>query len=140
MLSLEAAREMQQRSIRCESRSRFSQVYGKDGTGLSQRRPEGTGSAERASRETIMSDIIIECLGYLASILVFAAFYMKTMTPLRCVAILSNVAFVSYGGWLELWPIVILHSLMFPLTTIRLILISQMLKEMQAARKHTLDV
>ncbi len=140
MLSLEAAREMQQRSIRCESRSRFSQVYGKYGTGFLQRRPEDIGSAERANRETIMSDIIIESLGYLASTLVFAAFYMKTMTPLRCVAILSNVAFVSYGGWLELWPIVILHSLMLPLNTIRLIRIRQMLKEIRAARTQTVDV
>ena len=42
-----------------------------------------------------------ELVGYLASALVFATFYMKTMMPLRAVAIASNVAFISYGtaGW-----------------------------------------
>ena len=38
-----------------------------------------------------------ELVGYLASALVFATFYMKTMMPLRAVAIASNVAFISYG-------------------------------------------
>ena len=33
-----------------------------------------------------------ELVGYLASALVFATFYMKTMMPLRAVAIASNVA------------------------------------------------
>ncbi|HSI01693.1 MAG TPA: hypothetical protein VLA02_13905 [Reyranella sp.] len=36
-----------------------------------------------------------EVFGYIASVLVFAAFYMKTMLPLRVVAIGSNIAFIS---------------------------------------------
>ena len=40
-----------------------------------------------------------EPLGYLASTLVFATFWMRTMLPLRLVAIASNVAFAGYG-WL----------------------------------------
>ena len=39
----------------------------------------------------------VELSGYLASALVFLAFYMKTMIPLRVVGILSNVAFMTYG-------------------------------------------
>ena len=40
-----------------------------------------------------------EPLGYIASALVFATFWMQTMLPLRVVAIASNVAFAGYG-WL----------------------------------------
>jgi hypothetical protein len=35
----------------------------------------------------------IEAAGYLASALVLATFCMKTMIPLRCAAVCSNVAF-----------------------------------------------
>jgi hypothetical protein len=34
--------------------------------------------------------------GWFASALVFATFFMKTMIPLRLVAITSNIAFMSY--------------------------------------------
>ena len=50
-----------------------------------------------------------ELVGYLASALVFATFYMKTMMPLRAVAIASNVAFISYGYVGGMAPILILH-------------------------------
>jgi hypothetical protein len=50
-----------------------------------------------------------ELVGYLASALVFATFYMKTMMPLRGVAIASNVAFISYGYVGGMAPILILH-------------------------------
>lgn len=38
-----------------------------------------------------------EIFGYIASALVFATFYMRTMLPLRCVAIASNLAFITYA-------------------------------------------
>jgi len=38
---------------------------------------------------------IVQALGYLASALVFAAFYMRTMLPLRMLAIASNVVFLA---------------------------------------------
>ena len=38
-----------------------------------------------------------ELAGYTASMLVFLAFYIKTMIPLRIVGIASNVAFITYA-------------------------------------------
>jgi CRP/FNR family transcriptional regulator, cyclic AMP receptor protein len=38
-----------------------------------------------------------DAVGYVASLLVFCTFYMRTMLPLRVVAIASNVAFMIYG-------------------------------------------
>lgn len=61
-----------------------------------------------------------EAAGYLASALVFMTFYMKTMTPLRVVAILSNIAFITYAIIEGLLPVLILHLSLFPLNVIRL--------------------
>lgn len=87
-----------------------------------------------------MSDTVILSLGYLASVLVFATFYMKTMVPLRCVAMASNVTFLTYGAWLHLWPIVILHAMMLPLNGIRLMQIRRMLVDLRAARTEEIDL
>ena len=62
----------------------------------------------------------VELSGYIASLLVFVAFYMKMMIPLRIVAILSNVAFIMYGLGGRLYPVLILHTILLPLNVIRL--------------------
>ena len=58
--------------------------------------------------------------GYGASSLVIAAFCMKDILYLRAVAILSNVAFLTYGIALGLEPIWILHGILLPLNCWRL--------------------
>ena len=60
-----------------------------------------------------------EFVGYLASALVFATFYMKTLTPMRLVAIASNVAFIGYGYLGEMHPILVLHAVLLPLNVWR---------------------
>jgi CRP-like cAMP-binding protein len=45
---------------------------------------------------------------------------MKTMIPLRVVAITSNVAFIIYAIEGQLYPVLILHSVLLPLNYIRL--------------------
>lgn len=58
--------------------------------------------------------------GYIASVLVFATFCMKTIVPLRLVAIASNVFFVLYGFLENLVPVILLHIFLLPLNIIRL--------------------
>lgn len=60
-----------------------------------------------------------EIIGYIASGLVFLTFCMKTMMPLRLVAIASNVAFLAYGAAHGLVPILVLHALLLPLNAFR---------------------
>lgn len=62
----------------------------------------------------------IDIVGWLAGSLVLAAFYVKTMLPLRGVAIASNVAFIGYGLMAHAMPILVLHSLLLPLNLLRL--------------------
>lgn len=61
-----------------------------------------------------------ETWGYAASTLVLATFCMKRMVPLRIIAICSNFAFLTYGLFLHLLPIVVLHSLLVPINLRRL--------------------
>lgn len=65
--------------------------------------------------------------GWLASLLVFSAFFMQTMLPLRLTAVGSNVGFITYallgldyGIFGRLYPILVLHSCLLPLNVIRL--------------------
>src|ERR1700750_418665 len=62
----------------------------------------------------------VQWVGYAASLLVFSTFYMKTMIPLRCVAIGSNVAFLTYGYFASLYPVFLLHLVLLPLNVLRL--------------------
>jgi hypothetical protein len=62
----------------------------------------------------------IDLLGLGAGALVLVTFYLKTMIPLRVVAIASNVAFASYGLLADALPIVALHALLLPLNVLRL--------------------
>ena len=77
----------------------------------------------------------IEGAGYFASILVFSTFYMKTMIPLRCIAIASNFAFITYGFFGNLYPVLILHILLLPLNVLRLLQMHKLISEVKEARK-----
>jgi hypothetical protein len=79
-------------------------------------------------------------LGYLSSALVFVAFYMRTMVPLRVVAIASNITFLAYGLSFQLWPVTVLHILLLPLNTLRLVQIRQMLRAINVARSSDINI
>src|SRR5271165_2162225 len=83
---------------------------------------------------------VLQWAGYVAAALVFLTFYMRTMQPLRLMAITSNVAFLIYAIPLHLWPIAILHGLLLPLNALRLIQLRRMLAHLEEARSQDLDV
>lgn len=63
----------------------------------------------------------IEILGYVASGAVFVTFWMKTLIPLRLIAIVGNCLFLGYGINAELGNIILLHGSLLPLNTLRLV-------------------
>lgn len=77
----------------------------------------------------------VEIAGYIASVLVASTFYMKTMLPLRIFAIGSNVAFMTYGYFGHLYPVLILHLFLFSLNIIRLRQIKKLAKDVREAAK-----
>jgi len=77
---------------------------------------------------------VAEVSGYVAAVLVFMTFYMKTMIPLRIVGICSNCAFIMYGYLDNLYPVLILHLILLPLNSLRL---CEMLKLTKRVREAT---
>jgi hypothetical protein len=62
----------------------------------------------------------IESLGYLASLLVLAAFCMRAMVPLRVLSIMSNLAFIGYAVLAGVQPVLMLHAVLLPMNLWRL--------------------
>jgi len=81
-----------------------------------------------------------EAVGYLAAALVFLTFCMKTMMPLRWVAISSNVAFVIYSLLGGLDPILVLHIVLLPLNLYRLHEIRKTMRDVRNAVDGDLNV
>jgi hypothetical protein len=81
----------------------------------------------------------IEVAGYVASALVFSTFYMKTMIPLRYAAIASNVAFITYGYYGHLRPVLLLHVLLLPLNVVRLVQMRRLIAAIREASRGDLS-
>lgn len=85
-------------------------------------------------------NIIIQIVGWIASLLVLSAFYMKTMIPLRITAICSNVAFITFAiiviinGNIATISILILHSALLPLNIFRLVQMKKLIKKVKLAK------
>lgn len=62
----------------------------------------------------------IDLVGYAASASVLATFCMSTMVPLRAVAIFSNILFATFGALAHVYPVLVLHLILFPVNGVRL--------------------
>jgi CRP/FNR family cyclic AMP-dependent transcriptional regulator len=80
----------------------------------------------------------LELLGYAGGVLVFSTFYLKTMIPLRLVAIASNVVYIVYSAMSGLIPILLLHALLMPLNIWRLIEVKQLIRKVRASTQSGL--
>jgi len=83
--------------------------------------------------------LIGEVAGYVASALVFMTFYMKTMTPLRVVAVMSNIAFIAYAFIEGLLPVLILHLCLLPLNLFRLRQFNRLVRETRETARGELS-
>jgi len=81
----------------------------------------------------------VEGIGYLASLLVFTTFYMKTMIPLRCLAIASNAVFMTYGLTGRIYPVFLLHAVLLPLNLIRLRQVRTLIRRVREASRGDLS-
>src|SRR5919198_6388524 len=77
---------------------------------------------------------------WVAAFLVFSSFFMKTIIPLRIVALASNVAFIAYallglayGVFGRVYPILALHSCLLPLNVVRLRQIEAMVRAVRVS-------
>lgn len=82
----------------------------------------------------------IDLLGYAASAAVLATFCMSTMIPLRVLALVSNVLFMAYGYVDHLYPVFILHALLFPVNALRLVQLQRLVRDMRQAPRQDLTI
>jgi CRP-like cAMP-binding protein len=78
--------------------------------------------------------------GYVAAVLVFLTFYMKTMVPLRLIGICSNCAFITYGYLGGLYPVLVLHLILLPLNSVRLRQMLQLTRQVREATQGDLNM
>src|ERR1700721_2195420 len=62
----------------------------------------------------------IDFIGFSAAFTVLASFCMTTIVALKTLALLSNVLFILYGLCAHIYPVLILHIILFPLNSIKL--------------------
>jgi len=82
----------------------------------------------------------VELAGYLACGLVFLTFCMKTLIPLRVLAILSNIAFILYALGADLFPVLLLHAALLPLNFWRTSQVIQIYRRIRKAQKGQAEV
>jgi CRP/FNR family transcriptional regulator, cyclic AMP receptor protein len=82
----------------------------------------------------------IEILGYAASAAVLATFCMSTMIPLRVVALASNVLFCAYGYFDHLYPVLVLHAILFPVNLLRLFQFYRLVRDVRDAHREDLPI
>jgi CRP-like cAMP-binding protein len=84
--------------------------------------------------------MVVEITGYVASALVLATFWMRTMIPLRIVALGSNIAFITYGLVGGLMPILALHLVLLPLNLYRAVEMVRLLHRVRRAARGDLSL
>ncbi len=83
---------------------------------------------------------LTDLLGYAASLTVIAAFCMRTMLPLRILAIASNVLFAMYGLFDHVYAVLVLHAVLFPINLYRLLPILRLRRSFRASKVGGLSI
>jgi CRP-like cAMP-binding protein len=65
---------------------------------------------------------------------------MSTMIPLRILALVSNLLFCSYGYFDHLYPVLILHAVLFPVNLLRLVQFQRLVREVRNAHREDLSI
>lgn len=86
----------------------------------------------------------MQIVAWVAACLVFLSFFMKTIVPLRTLAIVSNAVFIGYalmginfGIFDKVLPIFVLHIALLPLNVMRLRQVQNTIRSVQAiTREH----
>jgi len=70
----------------------------------------------------------------IAAALVLAGSFVKTMIPLRWLAVGSNVGFIAYGALHPSYPMLLLHAALLPINIVRLIEMKRLTRRVESVR------
>lgn len=79
----------------------------------------------------------VDLIGYLGGSVTLWGLYQKTMIPLRGGAVAGNVGFIAFGLLVSSYPTLVLHTLLLPLNTYRLIQMIRLVREVREAASQT---
>lgn len=79
-------------------------------------------------------------IGYVASALTFMTFCMKAILPLRYIALCSNVAFIIYGYFSDLYPVLLLHLFLLPLNGVRVLELRKLIGQVRQAGEGDVSI
>jgi len=81
----------------------------------------------------------VDAIGWLAALLTLATFAMKTMIPLRLIAISSNISFIAYGALAGFYPALALHCVLLPFNIYRVIEMRRLVTKVEQAAEGDLS-
>jgi CRP-like cAMP-binding protein len=81
----------------------------------------------------------IEVLGYVAALLTLGTFAVSKMIPLRIIGICANFAFISYGILEPIYPVLVLHTILLPVNSLRLYQMLQLTRRVKEASQGDLN-
>ncbi len=82
----------------------------------------------------------VEILGYVGAALTIATFAMKTMIPLRVVALVSNCIFISYNIAHASYASLLVNSILLPINVVRLVQMVQLIRSVRTASDTDLSI
>ncbi len=82
----------------------------------------------------------VEMIGYLGAAASIANASMKTMIPLRAIGILGNCIFIVFGLLAPVYPTLLLHSVLLPLNTFRLVQMLRLVRKVRDASQGDLSI
>lgn len=91
---------------------------------------------ERIGMELDTFHLAAYAAGIIAGLLVCVSFFMKTIIPLRIVAIASNLCFIVFGIMLRQWPVLVLHCALLPINIWRAIEMTRLTRRVQSAASY----
>ena len=90
--------------------------------------------------DSLQRGVWVDALGWIAAVLTLTTFSMRTMIPLRLVAISSNAFFIAYGALSGFFPVLALHCVLLPFNIYRTYEMLRLTRQVKAAADGDLSV
>jgi hypothetical protein len=82
----------------------------------------------------------VEALGWVAAVLAIAGSAMKTIIPLRCIGIVTNLVSLTYASYMGLYPSMAVNMILLPLNGVRLFEMLRLIRKVRIASKSDLSM
>ncbi len=90
---------------------------------------------------TSLEDIgIVNFIAAIAVLANIAGYLMKTMIPLRLIAMITNALFIAYSILATIYPTLILHIILLPINVVRFVQMKRLIRQVNEAANGDLSM